>query len=424
MHFSRARIAPLSSRLATLTALALLLLLVATAPRHALAEENASALEGRAGQRIVNGIETTDYPTTVALISSGGSSFCTGTLIGCSTVLTASHCVCASTGANCDTDGPDLSDPSGIRVFAQSGGIFGVSSIDVPPGYVFGSTSDVAILHLDGTVNGIPPTPINTTGRLAPGTTARLVGFGLSQGDRDDTGVKRYGDVSTATCTGVPDSKHVCWNFENPIGTPGEDSNTCPGDSGGPLFWNDSGTWTVAGVTSGGVSNSCLPPDASFDADVYVERTWIQAQGGADLANTSCGALPQVGSSIVEVQGTLSSLSAQTPDRFFNFDVPQGAQHLRVTLNGEDGTNNDFDLYVRQGAAPTDDDYDCRPFKDGNPEACDFATPTAGTWYARVNRFAGAGAFQTTVTLFGVSASIFEDGFESGNKTKWSSEFP
>ena len=51
----------------------------------------------------------------------------------------------------------------------------------------------------------------------------------------------------------------------------------------------------LAGVTSSGTNDECAPLDNSFDADVFGNLAWIEAEGGADLASTTCGAGPQIG---------------------------------------------------------------------------------------------------------------------------------
>ncbi len=377
------------------------------------------------GARIVNGLATVLFPSTVALITPGGSTFCTGTLIGCSTVLTASHCVCESVGANCQTGGADLTPPGDIFVFAQHGGVFPVASVHVPANYTFAVDADVAILKLGGApVSGITPSPINTFFRLGTGSVGRLAGFGLTRGDLADTGVKRWGDVLTSPCTTVPNTEHLCWRFENPIGPPATDSNTCPGDSGGPLFANfGDGRLTVAGVTSGGNSNSCLPLDNSFDADVFVERTYIQAQAGADLNSGYCGLIGQAGTPFAPIFFGSGTLSAGAPFANWVQMVPAGTQRLRVTLNAEDGMGNDFDFYLNFGSVASPSDFDCRSVRTGNYEICDIANPTSGNWYAHVLRFAGSGFYQLTLTPFG-RAGIFADGFESGDLSAWSLTVP
>src|SRR5262245_60372372 len=79
--------------------------------------------------RIVNGLYTSLYPTTGALLDSAdfstASMICSGTLIGCQTFLTAGHCVEAAL------------DPSLYSVFFQHAGFFHVSSIALHPSYNF-----------------------------------------------------------------------------------------------------------------------------------------------------------------------------------------------------------------------------------------------------------------------------------------------
>ncbi|HYB99384.1 MAG TPA: trypsin-like serine protease [Candidatus Limnocylindrales bacterium] len=249
----------------------------------------------RAAPRITNGIRTLDRPTTGALLVANGSNFaqiCSGTLIGCQTFLTAAHCVCqGSTFATCGTPSA-----SAHAVYLQNAGILAVASIDVDPTYEFAVGGDVAVLTLATPVTGVSPTPINTVGTPGTGTSADVAGYGITSGASADNGVLREGVVEIEGCGGeVPESTHVCWAFESPLDAPGVDSNTCNGDSGGPLFVDFSGTEFVAGVTSGGVSTNCLPADVSFDTDVFVHRAFIQGIGGSDLSSTTCGSISQVG---------------------------------------------------------------------------------------------------------------------------------
>ena len=251
--------------------------------------------------RIVNGVATQEHATTGALLGQFGfglGAICSGTLIGCETFLTAAHCVCnGNSAATCGTP-----NPAAYRVYLQHGGVLGVGAIAVNPAYDFAVEGDVAVFTLTQPLAGIPPTPINTTGSPAYGSAGTIGGFGITSGTADDAGLKRAGAVTTASCAGsVPEPAHVCWSFQSPLGTPGTNSNTCNGDSGGPLFVDLGGGVVVAGVTSGGQSASCLPTDLSFDADVFENRTFIESVAGADLANTACGTLSQVGDAGTEV---------------------------------------------------------------------------------------------------------------------------
>lgn len=72
--------------------------------------------------------------------------------------------------------------------------------------------------------------------------------------------------------------------------------------------------------------------------------------------------------------------------------LPAGYADLKVSISGGTG---DADLYVRKGAASTTSSYDCRPYKNGNIENCDFTNPGADTWYIDIRGYSAA----TNVTL-------------------------
>jgi len=71
----------------------------------------------------------------------------------------------------------------------------------------------------------------------------------------------------------------------------------------------------------------------------------------------------------------------------YTFTLPAGATNLTVNLSGGSG---DADLYLRRGSAPTTSTYDCRPYKDGNTEACSIPAPGSGKWYVKVSGYAAA----------------------------------
>ncbi len=66
------------------------------------------------------------------------------------------------------------------------------------------------------------------------------------------------------------------------------------------------------------------------------------------------------------------------------FSVPLGSGRLTVRISGGSG---DADLYVRQAAAPTLTDYDCRPYVGTSDEMCIIPNPTSGTWYAMLRGY-------------------------------------
>ncbi len=68
----------------------------------------------------------------------------------------------------------------------------------------------------------------------------------------------------------------------------------------------------------------------------------------------------------------------------YTVTVPSGSSQLKVTIAGGSG---DADLYVRNGSAPTDTVYTCRPYLSGNNETCTISAPAAGTWHVRVKAY-------------------------------------
>lgn len=268
----------------------------------------ARRLDAGADTRIVNGVETQSRPTTGALLSSLNRQLCSGTLVGCETFVTAAHCVCPG-NTFCTPN------PAAFAVYLQHAGIVSVGSIDVHPQYQFGETSDIAVLTLSSPIDGIPPTPINDGGDPPAGTGGVIAGFGIVDGNNGRSGLLREGHVTTAACSAAPEPAHVCWNFANPIGSPGTDSNTCSGDSGGPLLADLGAGEILVGVTSGGDSYTCRAPDNSFDTNVFQNAAFIQSIGGADLLNTACGGISQVGdvdTAIIAVSTSGISNQAQT----------------------------------------------------------------------------------------------------------------
>jgi hypothetical protein len=371
-------------------------------------------LDPAARPRIVNGINTHAFPTTGALLYGGGAVItddnaatrCSGTLIGCRTFLVASHCV----------DGDLIA--SHYRVYLQHAGIAAVASITKHPDYAAATfpLSDVAVVELADWVTGIAPSAINTTADPAPlaPIDGIIVGFGQTQGGGNDYGIKRAGVVETSSCpldlpSGAGDADLVCWAFTNPIDPPGTDSNTCNGDSGGPLFADLGAGLTLLGVTSGGQSFNCMPDDVSFDANVYAYQSFIIGELAGD-ATATCGGLPPIDDPLNTVATVDDGLDSVDTSDTFGFNVPVGANALRVALNGEDNGLFDVDLYLKNGPGAGPGDFDCKADGAAVFGACTIDHPTAGSWSMAAVRTAGAGDYQLTATIFGGAAPTCGNG--------------
>ncbi|MEH6459774.1 M4 family metallopeptidase [Chitinimonas sp. JJ19] len=64
--------------------------------------------------------------------------------------------------------------------------------------------------------------------------------------------------------------------------------------------------------------------------------------------------------------------------------IPAGARNLSFVMSGGTG---DADIYIKFGSAPTTTSYDFRPYRSGNNETVNIATPKTGTYYVMINGY-------------------------------------
>ena len=264
---------------------------------NATAGAHGAVAVGPSGLSIIGGEEAGagEFPFQVALVTSNTQfQFCGGTFIARSWVMTAAHCVTG--GIN------DVNDPSALRVLAGTetlstgGALIDVVRILVHPNFSSSAfvENDIALLELDGEFMypRVEPLSRDDENQAAPGTTATVIGWGLTSNNGQGSPVLKKLDadiISNAECQTLLGNNiqdvTIC------AGMQGSSQSVCNGDSGGPLLVPFGNRWKEAGIVSFG-ANICFQPTAFARVSAlvsYVDANVPAERSGAVVVNWSGG---------------------------------------------------------------------------------------------------------------------------------------
>lgn len=204
-----------------------------------------------------------------------------------------------------------------------------------------------------------------------------------------------HGDGSPFDDQGGPQGNTLAHAFYPP---------TCGGSHAGDLHFDEAEHWTDDPSDDGilllqvaiheighllGLSHS-NDPSAIMYALYAPDRTTLSQD---DIQGVT--ALYGERSNVTELRladQVSGNLSGGGQEAVFELKIPGS---LAIKLDGPDEA--DFDLYVRKGAEPTEDDWDFRAFTVSADEQIVFPTESGEKYYVLVRSYSGAGDFTLTV---------------------------
>ncbi len=174
--------------------------------------------------------------------------------------------------------------------------------------------------------------------------------------------------------------------YDRPTGSDEECKDTNPG------------TYHVLLANYLGLKGESFVEDRTFDSEVWNQpirayRITKQEEVTAQKANALVGVQPTGDNAPTIFEGAV----AKDAWRHFEAVTVTAGQTVKITMTG----TNDADIYVKLGAQPSLNSYDCRPWVDGSTEVCEVAVPEGQTQlFVSVNGYSSdESSFKVTVLL-------------------------
>ena len=251
-----------------------------------------SAQIGTARLPIVSGkrASSSEIYSTVALVDSNtGQTFCTGTLVAPTVVVTASHCL---VNQDPGTDRVEsVYEPQRVEVVAgalkpadaDAAQRYKVKSLSVNATYPkpgakdpdgLGEQNDVAVLVLETKVTSLGTTPILPMGKvddvLKAGTSIIITGYGITAAGGADGGELYIAETPFQRHNGT---EYVAGGQGKP--------DSCQGDSGGPGYVRSGGKLYLVGASARGVQNAATTcGEGGINTLIPAYEGWIKDKSG------------------------------------------------------------------------------------------------------------------------------------------------
>ena len=139
-----------------------------------------------------------------------------------------------------------------------------------------------------------------------------------------------------------------------------------------------------------GNSESCT--GTSTGGTYYVRLKAYSTFSGVSLTGSYSTSTPGGNDPINDTLSNISVTKGQW--QRYTQVLPAGYADMTISISGGSG---DADLYIRKGAQSTTSTFDCRPYKNGNNESCNFTNPGAGTWYIDIYGYSTSSGITLTL---------------------------